>query len=138
MKPLFGGYITLDRHEYIMVCDTWDEALNELHWIAKQCKPCEGMTIVVGRAVPYQGHINVDEVIQNDIKRCQEEADQGEEVYYLHDNVVTPSQKAELQDYLTDIYRAWINRYNLNDAAYQLTNITMYRYSEILQEWQEV
>lgn len=46
--------------------------------------------------------------------------------------------KAELQDYLTDIYRAWINRYNLNDAAYQLTNTTMYRYSEILQEWQEV
>ena len=38
MKPLFGGYVTLDRHEYIMVCDTWDEALKELHWIAKQCK----------------------------------------------------------------------------------------------------
>lgn len=31
MKPLFGGYVTLDRHEYIMVCDTWDEALKELH-----------------------------------------------------------------------------------------------------------
>lgn len=138
MKPLFGGYVTLDRHEYIMVCDTWDEALKELYWIADQCKPCEGMTIVVGRAVPYPGHINVDEVIQSDIKRCQEEADQGEEVYYLHDNVVTPSQKAELQAYLTDIYRAWINRYNLNDAAYQLINTTMYRYSEILQEWQEV
>lgn len=138
MKPLFGGYVTLDRHEYIMVCDTWDEALKELYWIAKQCKPCEGMTIVVGRAVPYPGHINVDEVISNDIKRCQGEVDQGEEVYYLHDNMVTPSQKAELQDYLTDIYRAWINRYNLNEAAYQLTNITMYRYSELLQEWQEV
>ena len=69
MKPLFGGYVTLDRHEYIMVCETWDEALKELHWIA----------------------------------------DQGEEVYYLHDNVVTHSQKVDLQDYLTDIYRAWIN-----------------------------
>lgn len=38
MKPLFGGYVTLHRHEYIMVCDTWDEALKELHWIADQCK----------------------------------------------------------------------------------------------------
>lgn len=77
-------------------------------------------------------------MIKNDIARCTKEVDQGEEVYYLHNNTVTPSQKAELQDYLTDVYRAWINRYNLNDAAYQLTNITMYRYSEILQEWQEV
>lgn len=138
MKPLFGGYVTLDRHEYIMVCDTWDEAHKELHWIAKQCTPYEGMVIVIGRAVPYPGYINVDEVIKNDIARCTKEVDQGEEVYYLHNNTVTPSQKAELQDYLTDVYRAWINRYNLNDAAYQLTNITMYRYSEILQEWQEV
>lgn len=138
MKPLFGGYVTLDRHKYIMARDTWDEALNELRWIADKCKPCEGMTIVVGRAVPYPGHINVDEVISNDIKRCQEEVDQGEEVYYLHDDMVASNQKAELQDYLTDVYRAWINRYNLNEAAYQLTNITMYRYSEILQDWQEV
>lgn len=138
MKPLFGGYVTLDRHEYIMASDTWDEALKELHWIAQQCKPCEGMVIVIGRAVPYPGYINVDEVIKNDIARCTKEVDQGEEVYYLHNNTVTPSQKAELQDYLTDVYRAWINRYNLNDAAYQLTNTTMYRYSEILQEWQEV
>lgn len=29
MKPLFGGYVTLDRHEYIMACDTWDEALKD-------------------------------------------------------------------------------------------------------------